>query len=176
MIRKVVINGPESTGKSTICEQLANRYQTLWVPEYAREYLRTRGPHYTYDDLLKIAQRQLALEDAYSRRLSNGMLFIDTNMYVMKVWCEYVFGKCHQWILDQIATRTYDLYFLMTPDLPWVHDELREYPDPATRRELFHIYRSDLLYQHVPWTEIRGGYAERLHSAISAIEGIRMSH
>src|SRR5690606_4434377 len=147
-----------------LCEQLAARYQTLWVPEYAREYLLHKGPRYTYADLLTIAQGQLALEDAYAQRLSNGMLFIDTNMYVMKVWCEYVFGKCHQWILDQIATRAYDCYFLMTPDLAWVQDELREYPDPATRRTLFHIYRSDLLCQHVPWTEIRGSYSERLAS------------
>lgn len=176
MIRKVVISGPESTGKSTLCEQLASRYQTLWVPEYAREYLRQRGPHYSYSDLLEIARGQLALEEAYAARLSNGMLFIDTNMYVMKVWCEYVFGKCHPWILDQIATRSYDLYLLMAPDLIWVEDELREYPDPATRQELFHIYRSDLLCQHVPWTEIRGSYNERLYSALSAIDGIHMHH
>ncbi len=176
MIRKVAINGPESTGKSTLCEQLASRYQTLWVPEYAREYLRHKGLRYTYADLLKIAQGQLALEDSYAQRLSNGTLFIDTNMYVMKVWCEYVFGKCHQWILDQIATRTYDFYFLMAPDLAWQQDDLREHPDPAARRTLFHIYRSDLLCQHVPWAEIRGSYNERLRAAVSALENSGMYH
>ncbi|MEI9909616.1 MAG: AAA family ATPase [Bacteroidota bacterium] len=55
-------------------------------------------------------------------------LFIDTDMYVMKVWCEFVFGKCHRFVLDEIVKRNFDLYLLCNTDLPWVKDELREYP------------------------------------------------
>ena len=65
-----------------------------------------------------------------------SLLFIDTDMYVMKVWCEYVFGKCHQFILDEIVQRKYDLYLLCKPDITWVKDELREYPDEKIRIEL----------------------------------------
>ena len=69
------------------------------------------------------------------------ILFIDTDMYVMKVWCEYVFNKCHNWILNRIAERKYDGYFLCNTDLPWVKDNLREYPDVETRNKLYHFYK-----------------------------------
>ena len=118
MLKKVVTIGPESTGKSSLCEQLAKHYNTSWCPEYAREYLTIHGMQYTYEDLLTIANGQVELEEKYIQwAKSNGQsanthtgdlhspLFIDTDMYVMKVWCEFVFGTCHQFILDQIATR-----------------------------------------------------------------------
>ena len=108
-MKKVVIIGPESTGKSTLCSQLADYYNTSWVPEYAREYLLQHGTNYSYDDLLTIAKGQLALEESYiEKAIDSKLLFIDTDQYVMKVWCEFVFGKCHSWILDQITKRKYD--------------------------------------------------------------------
>src|SRR5213075_222865 len=111
-------------------------------PEFAREYLLTHGTNYSYEDLLYIAKGQLAMEDEYieevrklerpkvRKTVSPGLtdfpsfrlLFIDTDMYVMKVWCEFVFGKCHKWILEQIIKRKYDLYLLCNTDLPWVKD------------------------------------------------------
>src|SRR5262249_48178663 len=117
MLKKIAIIGPESTGKSTLCEQLAEHYNTLWCPEYAREYLLEHGMDYTYDDLLTIAKGQVELEEKYIQLMNqrsgsisgpkqegdspltthdSRLLFIDTDMYVMKVWCEFVFGKCHQ--------------------------------------------------------------------------------
>ena len=92
MLQKIVIIGPESTGKSTLCEQLANHYNAAWCPEYAREYLMEHGTSYTYDDLLSIAKGQVELEDEYIEGIlkmkgnAAARLFIDTNMYVMKVW------------------------------------------------------------------------------------------
>ncbi len=96
-MKKVVIIGPESTGKSTLSEQLAKHYNTSWVPEYAREYLLQHGTNYSYDDLLTVAKGQLALEESYIEKAtpSSKLLFIDTDQYVMKVWCEFVYGKCH---------------------------------------------------------------------------------
>lgn len=175
-----MVVGPESTGKSTLCEQLAGQYATAWVPEYAREYLLTHGKQYTYDDLLIIAQQQVALEDQHASTLlsthkENALLFIDTDLYVMKVWCEYVFGKCHPWILDHIALRQYDLYLLCDTDLPWVKDELREYPDLESRRELYHIYKDIMLNQPVPWINISGSYEQRLGKAVKAVEELLKS-
>ncbi len=170
-IKKIVIIGPESTGKSTLCEQLAQHYNTVWCPEFAREYLLTNGMDYTYDDLLTIAKGQLALEDEYTRMVHPPQpFFIDTDMYVMKVWCEFVFGKCHRFILDQIVERKYDLYLLCNIDLPWVKDELREYPDLATRKQLYKMYKDILINQPVPWVEINGSNEERLSSAIKAVD------
>ena len=147
---KVVVLGPESTGKSTLCAALADHYQCSWVPEFAREYLLKLGRPYNYDDLLIIARGQLQAEDEMTRQSENRFLFIDTDMYVMKVWCEFVFGKCHAFILDQIAERKYDLYLLCNTDLPWIKDELREYPDLENRKKLFRIYRDLMVNQQTP--------------------------
>jgi len=178
-IQKIVVIGPESTGKSTLCEALAARYHTRWCPEYARSYLLKHGTNYTYDDLMIIAKGQLELEDQYTKALEDitgnaslqkPLLFIDTDMYVMKVWCEFVFGKCPTWILDRIVERNYDLYLFCKPDLPWVKDELREYPDEATRIKLYHHYKALLTEQPVPWAEISGTSEDRIKKAIAAID------
>jgi NadR type nicotinamide-nucleotide adenylyltransferase len=169
--KKIVVTGPESTGKSTLCEQLAAKYQTGWVPEYAREYLLDLKRPYTYDDLLIIAKGQLDQEERITASLKTPLLFIDTDMYVMKVWCEFVFGKCHNFILEQIVKRKYDAYFLCNTDLPWVADELREYPDLESRERLYHIYKDLMVNQSMPWYEIRGDYDQRLQKAISFVNG-----
>ncbi len=191
-IKKIVIIGPESTGKSTLTKLLAEHYGTKWCEEYAREYLLTNGTDYSYEDLLTIAKGQVALEASgiesreskvkqseVAQKTSDSrfpipdaspLLFIDTDMYVMKVWCEYVFGKCHPYIEEQIAERKYDLYLLCNIDLPWVKDELREYPDEAPRRELYGIYKNILQNQSVPWVDISGNYDERLQKAIEAVD------
>ncbi len=177
MLKKIVIIGPESTGKSTLCEQLAQHYDSMWCPEFAREYLLTNGTDYTYDDLLTIAKGQLALEDEYSSMIHHSKpLFIDTDMYVMKVWCEFVFEKCHRFILDKIIERQYDLYLLCNIDLPWVKDELREYPDIESRNRLYQIYKDSMMNQSVPWVEISGDHEERLQKAIVAVDKIVLKH
>lgn len=175
-MKKIVIIGPESTGKSTLCEQLAAHYQTGWVREYAREYLLKNGTAYSFENLLEIAKGQIAGEESAIAQWSSNkgsrsgqLIFIDTDMYVMKVWCEFVFEKCHHWILNRIAERKYDLYLLCNTDLPWVKDELREYPDQETREKLYKHYKDILINQKVPWFDISGGYEERLKKAIAAV-------
>jgi NadR type nicotinamide-nucleotide adenylyltransferase len=180
MIKKIVAIGPESTGKSLLCTQLAAHYGTNWCPEYAREYLLKNGMNYTYADLLTIAKGQVNLEETLVSQWSKNSpltihyspLFIDTDMYVMKVWCEFVFDNCHRYILDQIVERNYDLYLLCNIDLPWVKDELREYPDLASRQKLYAIYKDILVNQEVPWVEISGRNEERIKTAIKAVDKI----
>lgn len=166
--KKFVVIGPESTGKSTLCEQLAVHYKTLWVPEFARQYLLALGRPYNYEDLLLIAKGQLEQEDRLAASQKMPVIFIDTDMYVMKVWCEFVFGKCHRFILDEIVKRKYDAYLLCNTDLPWVADELREYPDPDSRKRLYRMYKDLMVNQSTPWFDISGGYEERLEKAIIA--------
>ena len=182
MVKKVVIIGPESTGKSTLCKQLAEHYNTIWVKEYAREYLLKNGTTYSFENLLDIAKGQIASEElgirnweAVNHKLQTTNykpVFIDTDMYVMKVWCEFVFEKCHHWILNRIVERKYDLYLLCNIDLPWVKDELREYPDLISRQKLYHHYKDIMINQNVPWVDISGSYEERLQKAITAVQGV----
>jgi NadR type nicotinamide-nucleotide adenylyltransferase len=181
-IKKIVVIGPESTGKSLLCEKLAAHYHTSWVPEYAREYLGKHGPDYTYTDLKDIAAGQIELEEEALKKLEDknphhspftthhSPLFIDTDMYVIKVWSEFVFNKCNNWILNRIAERKYDLYLLCDVDLPWVKDDLREYPDLKVRKKLFYFYKDLLVNQQVPWCQISGDYDQRFSKATNFIE------
>jgi NadR type nicotinamide-nucleotide adenylyltransferase len=171
-MRKIVVIGPESTGKSTLSAQLAEHYKTCWCPEFAREYLKETGGKYSFADLLNIAHGQLELEDTMLLQAKNNFYFIDTDMYVMKVWCEVVFENCHTWILKQIAKRQYDLFLLCDVDLPWVKDELREYPDLEFRKNLFKMYRDLLINQKTKWAEISGTDAQRLQMAVSIIDTV----
>lgn len=180
MLKKIVIIGPESTGKSTLCQQLAAHFNTLWCPEYAREYLNTNGIKYDYNDLKKITEGQLIMENSCEEKLeaqslkfkaeTSQLLFIDTNMYVMKVWYEYVFGKCEQLVLNEISKRKYSLYFLCNIDLPWIEEPMREYPGEQSRAELYNMYKDILVNETTPWIEISGSYNLRLQKAIEAVE------
>lgn len=179
-LKKIVVIGPESTGKSTLCGYLANYYNTLWCPEFARAYLLENGTSYTANDLIKIAKGQLDAEQKHAEALKSQIdqtgiikpLIIDTDMYVMKVWSEYVFGTCPTFILDEINKQDFDLYLLCKPDIPWVKDELREYPDEKPRQELFQIYKDILINQQTPWVEISGDFEARNQKAVAAIDEV----
>lgn len=174
-MKRIVITGPESTGKSTLCEQLAEHYNTVWCPEFARQYLLERGMNYSYEDLTNIAQGQIELETSLQTKAKNNLYFIDTDMYVMKVWHEVAFGKCPSWILKSISRAQYDFYFLCNTDLPWEKDELREYPDLAFRQKLFKMYNDIVINSGTPWTVISGTKEERLQAAINSIDTIYKS-
>jgi len=182
LLKKIVIIGPESTGKSTLCEQLAAHYKTQWVPEYAREFLNTYGTNYTFENLGEIAKGQLEGEQLAINNMELEVgnmqygttkatpLFIDTDLYVMKVWSEIVFNKCDNKILTQITQRSYDLYLLCNTDLPWVKDSLREYPDLKTREKIYHHYKDAMLNQNTEWVDISGNYEQRFLKAVSAVD------
>ncbi len=173
-IKKVVIIGPESTGKSTMCTLLAEHFKTIWVKEYAREYLLKNGTNYSYENLYEIAQGQLASEKKATESLkeSTEIIFIDTDMYVMKVWSEFVFNKCDNRILNEIVQSDCDLYLLLNTDLPWEKDELREYPDNKTREKLFHYYKEEMQEQKKPWHILSGQGNERFLNAVKIIENM----
>ena len=115
-------------------------------------------------------EHTISSQDSRLTTHDSGLLFIDTDMYVMQVWSRFVFGKCHSWILNQVLQRKYDLYLLCNVDLPWIKDELREYPDLASREKLYNIYKGIMLNQPVPWIDISGDYDERFQKAVAAVE------
>ncbi|HLT73441.1 MAG TPA: ATP-binding protein [Ohtaekwangia sp.] len=168
-IKRVVIIGPECTGKSDLSEFLASHYNTQWVPEYARGYLGNLVRPYNQDDLTTISHGQLRIEDEFART-ANGVLFCDTNLYVIKIWSQFKYGEVSPEILALIEKRNYDLYLLTNIDIPWEDDPQREHPD--RREELYEMYLSELKNQPVPFVEIRGERKERRETAIRAVEEI----
>ncbi|SIO45539.1 AAA family ATPase [Chitinophaga niabensis] len=167
-MKKIVVIGPESTGKSTLSAQLAAHYQTLWVPEFAREYLTQLNRPYEQEDLLRMAEGQLITEDEAAEK-ANKLLICDTDLHVIKVWSEAKYGDCDPRILELIATRKYDLYLLTYIDIAWEDDPLREHPKPEEREYFYQIYRDIVMNSGQPWADIRGGYEQRLQTAVGAV-------
>lgn len=168
MIKKIVIIGPESTGKSTLSEGLANAFQTVWVPEYARAYLENKPEKYQQEDLIHIAEGQLTCEEkAFSK--AHRLLFCDTDLYVLKVWSEHAYQNCDWRILQQIANRKYDFYLLTSIDMPWEDDPLREHGDEKMRTYFYKQYLDIVVNSGVPFALIKGSKEERLKQAMNVL-------
>ena len=170
-IKKIVITGPESTGKSTLCAALAAAYQTVWVPEYAREYIENLGRPYNEADLLQIAKGQMQAEDEIEAQ-AKTILICDTDLYTIKIWSEHKYNRCHAWILEEIARRKYDLYLLANIDIPWTPDAQREHPEPEMRTYFYNAYRDTVIQSGMSWYDISGTSEERLKKAMTAIDSI----
>ena len=161
---KIVIIGPESTGKSTLTHSLASHFNEPWVKEYAREYIEQLERPYVYEDLLHIAQGQAALEDQTAAK-ADRMLFCDTDLHVLKIWSQHKFGKTHSWTLDQIQNRVYDFYLITDTDIPWEDDPQREHPDPEMRKYFMDLYKKTIADTGVPYIVLRGNHKKRLKEA-----------
>ncbi len=175
---KIVLFGPESTGKTTLARELAMHYQTVWVPEYAREYLqekwdreqKTCEPH----DLLPIAYGQMALENTLTEE-ANHVLICDTDLLETKVYSEaYYTGTCDPLLEKYALENQYDLYLLTYIDVPWEKDDLRDKPEE--REEMFQAFRQSLEAYQRPYLLIQGSLEERLETAVHAIDQLLKVH
>ena len=170
--KRILILGPESTGKSTLAEKLAKHFAEPWVPEVAREYLEKLDRPYAYDDLLQIGKQQMRTEDELAMQAQN-YLFCDTDLRVIQVWSQHRYGKVDPWVLEELARRTYGLILLCAPDLPWQADPLREHPELEMRQQFFEIYQQLSQASGFPWILVSGDTAERLSTAIQAVDSLK---
>jgi NadR type nicotinamide-nucleotide adenylyltransferase len=170
--KKIVVIGPESTGKSTLSEALAKELNTVWVPEYARKYLEQRNNLYTEADLALIAKGQIATEDSAAAK-AGDWLVCDTDLNVIKVWAEHKYKRCDQRVLEEIAKRKYDLYLLTYIDIAWEEDPLREHAEEDMRQYFYNVYRDIVQNSGLPWADIRGEHETRLTTALNAIHDLR---
>ncbi|MDL5047630.1 ATP-binding protein [Oscillatoria amoena NRMC-F 0135] len=168
-VKRIAIVGPECTGKTDLAMALARHYQTVWVPEYARNYINRLERPYTEADLLTIAQWQLFTEDSLSLQ-ANRVLICDTDLTVIKVWSEHKYNRVDPEILAMMKARTYDLHLLTYIDIPWEDDPQREHPDK--REYFFNRYRRELEQQGIRPVEIRGTRSARVARAIASIDRI----
>lgn len=165
-ILKIAITGPESTGKSMLAEQLAKHFSTVWVPEYAREYISRLKQEYAKKDILQIARGQLERENQALLH-AKKFLFCDTEFLVTKIWSEHAFGNCDPWIQEKFTLHVYDLYLLTDIDLPWESDPQREHPH--LRSFFFDWYKDELTKHKLPYRIISGTGEKRLLNAIHTI-------
>lgn len=163
---KVAIIGPESTGKTTLTKALADQYNTVWVPEYCRDYLNNLGRPYVQSDLLEIAKGQMDSQKQ-KRKEAKEVLFCDTELHVIKVWSEHKYGECDQWILNQLEMQYFDLYILTDYNIPYEEDPLREHPE--MRAYFFNIYHKLLEDSGKAFIVVQGDLQARIYQARKAI-------
>lgn len=161
MIRVAII-GPESTGKTALAKALAEKYDTLWVPEYARQYLESLGRPYVQNDLIDIARGQMEAQRVFMKG-AKRLLFTDTDLHVIRIWSEFKYGNCDPWILQQLELQHFDLYILTYYDIPYEEDPLRENPD--SRPELFDLYHDLLTERKLPFVVVKGDHESRMKQA-----------
>ena len=133
---KIIITGPECSGKTTLSKKLSQYFKISFAKEYAREYLEKNGLIYKQSDLLKIAQKQLVNEKNFT--------LLDTDLLTIKIWSEYKYGDCNDWILEKIKNQISQkrIYILCKPDLKWQYDPQRE--NQHNREKLYGIYKKEL--------------------------------
>ncbi len=165
--KRIVVLGPESTGKSELCQHLARHYDTEWVPEYARFYLDRLEGNYQQQDLKSIAEGQLAWEDEKAE-YANGYLICDTNLIVIKIWSDHKYGNTENWIQSQLDKRMYDFYLLNNIDIPWIPDPQREHP--KMRKHFFQEFKTYLENNNLPYAIVSGIEGDRKKCAVDAIE------
>jgi len=164
---KVVLTGPESTGKSTLAKQLADHFQTSMVAEYARQFIEDLDRPYMESDLLDIARGQLELEKQHIQK-ANSLLICDTDLLTIKIWSEFKYKRCDPQILRWIEQHQYDHYLLCGTEIEWQFDPQRE--NPTERLDLYAIYKKELFIYNKIFTEIKGNETERFQQALQLIE------
>lgn len=165
-IKRIALIGPEATGKTTLCKQLAKHFKTVWVPEYARAYGEKLSRPYTIQDIELCAKMQLEQEDDLLEK-ANHFIFSDTELIVAKVWCEDVFKICPEWIEKEITKRKYDLYLLTFPDLLFKEDRVRE--NPKRRDYFFELYKNELEKRKFSFEIVTDSGKSRFEKAFTAI-------
>ena len=165
---KIAITGPESSGKTTIAQQLAEHFNCCLTKEYAREHLNNKDGKYTMDDLIKIAEKQYSLNRG--KDCGEKILICDTEMTVIKIWAMDKFGYCPGEIISLHEQQKFDLIFLCKPDIPWEADPLRE--DENRRKFLFNLYREELFLEDEDFEILEGSRETRFHKALNIIDSI----
>ncbi|WP_397364433.1 AAA family ATPase [Olleya sp. R77988] len=169
---KVVLFGPESTGKTTLSKQLARYYNSVWVPEYAREYLQNKWNDHRKtcepQDLLPIAKGQMRLENELAKK-TDSVLICDTDLLETKVYSEaYYSGTCDPLLEKYALENNYDLYFLTYIDTPWEADDLRDKPEE--REAMFKVFEDALIKYNKPYVLLKGDKKTRLETATRQID------
>lgn len=169
----IVITGPESSGKSALCEALSAHFKLPWVPEYARLFLEQNGPKYNFDIIQAIFQGHLDFQAQAKENQTGDLLILDTDSINFKVWSERVFNQSFAALDQQIPKEHHHHYLLCYPDLGWEDDPLRE--NPHDRLGIFKDHQNWIEKMNRPYRIVKGQKKERLKNALDALEdmGIR---
>jgi NadR type nicotinamide-nucleotide adenylyltransferase len=165
--KRIVVTGPESTGKTELSNNLAKRLNCVFIPEYAREYVENLGKKYTYSDVENIARYQIKQEKLFEEKVSNILIF-DTWLIVTKVWFDLVFGKCPDWVVSHIKLSKIDFFLVCNTDLPWIFDPVRE-NGGEKREQLLELYCKEIKSFGFNYGLVEGFGPKRIENALDIL-------
>lgn len=172
-MKRVVLIGSESTGKTTLARRLAEHYRVSWVPEFVRDYAERKSAPLSFDDHGPIARGQVAIEDQYlalAATRDEQLLIADTDLLSTAVYCAHYYGRTPRWIRDAAHERRPDLYLLLDVDLPWTADPQRD--RGHMRPEMHALFRDAVERSGVPFIVISGDTERRFAAARGAIDDL----
>lgn len=165
-MKRILITGPESTGKSELARDLASHYQGHVVPEYSRDYIQNLGRSYLFSDVEQIALKQV---EEYEDSTKLEWVFFDTWLIITKVWFRVVYNRVPPWLDKSIRIATFDLVLLCDTDIPWIPDSVRE-NGGSMREELLQRYKDELNFYGLDWVLVNGSGLDRSRCAKQYIE------
>ena len=169
-VHRVAILGTESTGKTTLAQQLAETFDTTWVPEYGREYCEGRDAlELTSDDLDAIARGQILAEESAARS-ANRVLICDTDVRTTATWSDIILGTRSAWLSQAAAADDYSHALLLYADVPWVDDGMRVLRDQRTRHT--NLLEGELQATHQSFTRIQGPFEQRFQQSAIVIDNV----
>jgi len=165
-LKRILITGPESTGKSALAAALAHKYEGIVVPEYARDYIESLGRPYEYGDVEHIARQQI--KEYGENEKASTWIFFDTWLIITRVWFEVVYGSAPDWMDECIGQARFQMVLLCATDIPWISDPVRE--NGGQKREiLLDTYKYELDRFDLEWVLVTGTGEERLTRAMKLI-------
>jgi NadR type nicotinamide-nucleotide adenylyltransferase len=168
-VARVAVLGAESSGKSVLAAELAERFRTTFVQEYGREHtapMKTVSEEIRPEDFLAIAAEHARRIDAAAGD-ANRILIVDTEALTTAVWSEWYLGSCAPDLWKWVDRQRLDHYLLLAPDLAWEDDGTREFP--SRRVAFFHRLREELERRAWPYLLIEGDGAVRVERAVEAL-------
>jgi NadR type nicotinamide-nucleotide adenylyltransferase len=172
-LKRIVVTGSESTGKTELARRLAEHLGAELVPEFVREFAASKGGPITFSDHGPIARGQMALEDQGIEAASrgSGIVVQDTDLLSTVVYCNHYFGSCPAWIVEAARARKPDLYLLAEIDVPWIPDGIRDRGE--MREPMQELFRAAVRESGSAWTVIAGDWDERWETALDAVNALR---
>ncbi len=176
-IKKIILFGPESTGKTTMSLELAKHFRTIASPEFARHFVDIKKANTEAESLEDIIEwkdvEAIAIGQIHQENLleefANKILFCDTNLVTTHIYSKLYFGKSLEWMDSAVEKQAYDFYILLTVDVPWVADFQRD--ESLNRTELFNTFKAELDKRNANYKTISGdNYKDRLRQAIEIVE------
>ena len=177
-VKRIVVFGTESTGKTRLAQRLAAHFSEPWAPEFVREFWDLRAGEIVAEDLGTIALGQLANEER-AHSCARRVVFFDTDLLTCTVWNDLLFpGACPAWVRAEAQERArgHAVYLLCDTDVPFVPDPQRCFPDAPARERAQTVWREALVSRGLPFVEIRGEWAERERRALAAVERLLGPH